>query len=87
VGALHTVTQLTTAIVAITAVLLRLGKRWAIAVNVVIGVWSVVLIQIAGGPFVNQEIVVFACAVTTALSLAVARRRSGLTASHVGHGV
>jgi hypothetical protein len=74
VGALYTVTQITTAIVAVTAVLLWLGKRWAIPLNVAIGVWSVVLIQIAGGPFVNQVIVVVACAVTTILSWLVIRR-------------
>jgi hypothetical protein len=71
VGMLYTLTQITTAIVAITAVLLWLGKRWAIPLNVAIGMWSVVLIQIAGGPFVNQVIVVVACAITTGLSLAV----------------
>jgi hypothetical protein len=74
VGALYVTTQLTTAVVAVTAVMLWLGRRWAIPLNVAIGIWSVVLIQIAAGPIVNQLIVVIACTVTTSLSLAVARR-------------
>jgi hypothetical protein len=76
-GAWYPITQLTTLLVAVTAVLLWLGQRWAIALNVALGVWSVVLIGITEGPLVNQLIVMTACTVTTALALVQWKGRRG----------
>jgi hypothetical protein len=77
-GALFAAAQITTALVAVTAVLLWLNRRWAIPLNVALGVWSVVLIQVAQGPVVNQLIVITACAVTTALAVHVRRREEAV---------
>ena len=86
VGPWYAVTQVTTMLVAITSVLLWLGQRWAIPLNVALGVWSVILIQITDGPFVNQLIVVIACTVTTALSLVVLRTNANSRARALERG-
>ena len=68
-GMLFILTVLTSAAAAVNAVMLWIGKRWAIRVNVLIGVVSIVLIEIAGGEMSNQLIVLAACGVTTALAV------------------
>jgi hypothetical protein len=79
-GAIFILSVLASAAAAANAVMLWLGKPWAIRLNVLIGLVSIVLLELAGGPRSNQLIVLVACAVTTGLAAFIALR-SGATAN------
>ena len=73
-GALYWVTIATSLAAGLNAIVLWVPRPWAIALNVAIGAWSIILIEIVGGPRVNQAIAGIACAVTTTLAWLVWRK-------------
>lgn len=55
----------TSAAAGITAILVGARMRWAVWLNLAIGLWSILLLVVIGAPAVNALIVLVACAVTT----------------------
>ncbi|MFL6721940.1 MAG: hypothetical protein ACJ8FT_09095 [Sphingomonas sp.] len=54
----------TSAAAGLNAVLVGARVRWAVWLNIAIGVWSIFLLEIIGAPQANAWIVAIACAVT-----------------------
>ncbi|MBI2992622.1 MAG: hypothetical protein HYY48_00405 [Gammaproteobacteria bacterium] len=53
-----------------------LRKRWALWLNVLIGIWSIALLEIVRGPRINAAVILVACATTTLLPLVVWEKRT-----------
>ena len=68
-GALYGLTQFTSGVAGLNAVLIALGTRWAIWINPAIGLASIGLLASVGSPRVNLLVVAAACAVSTILPL------------------
>jgi hypothetical protein len=67
VGALYYLTLLTSFASGANCVMIWRKKRWALWLNILIGLWSISLIEIVHGPRNNEWIVLIACATTTVL--------------------
>ena len=78
-GALYYLTLLTSFAAATNCVMIWRRKQWAVWLNVLIGIWSIVLIEIVQGPRVNEAIVLIACATTTILPLMLWKPREQKT--------
>lgn len=79
-GALYYICLLTSLAAGLNCVFIWLRRRWAIWLNVLIGIWSIILIEIVGGPRFNELVVLIACATTTLLPLVVwGPRLDGIT--------
>ena len=76
-GALYYLAQATSFAAGGNCILIWRRKRWAVWLNILIGVWSITLIEILHGPRINELIVLAASTVTTVLPLVV--WRSGKT--------
>ena len=61
----------TSAAAGLNCILIAFRQRWALLTNAVIGVWSIVLLRLLGGPVANQIVIAVACATTTLLPLVV----------------
>ena len=70
-GALYYLTLLTSFTAGANCVMIWRRKRWALWLNVLIGIWSISLIEIVRGPRNNEWVVLIACATTTILPLCV----------------
>src|ERR1700730_16156685 len=68
-GALFVVALSTSLAAGLNAVMIWLRKRWAVWLNIVIGLWAMGLIEILQGPRVNELVILVACALSTALPL------------------
>ena len=66
-GLLYWATLICSCMAGVNAVFIGLRKRWAAWFNPVIGVSSVVLLQIVGSPWINQVVVLLACGTSTVL--------------------
>ena len=73
-GFLFYFSQFTSFAALVNCVMIWLWKKWAIWTNVVIGVWSITLVQILEGPPVNQMIILIATSGVFLLSLSVLDR-------------
>jgi hypothetical protein len=73
-GPLFAVMIATSAAAGVNALMIWLRQRWAIWLNLVIGPWSVALIELVGGPRATEVVVLAAWALTTFLPLVVWRR-------------
>jgi hypothetical protein len=70
-GALYYVTLFTSLAAAMNCLMIWRRKRWAVWLNILIGLWSISLIEIVGGPRNNEWLVLIACATTTILPFAL----------------
>jgi hypothetical protein len=68
-GPLYVATLVTSLAAGANAVMIWLRRTWAIWLNVFIGPWSVVLIELVNGPRSQQAVVLVAWALTTGLAL------------------
>jgi hypothetical protein len=66
-GALYPLSLLTSFISAANCIMIWQRRRWALWTNMLIGIWSISLIEIVGGPRSNELVVLIACATTTGL--------------------
>jgi hypothetical protein len=66
---------LTSALAGLNAVMVAARFRWAVWLNVAIGVFSIVLLQIVGAPAVNSFVVAIACAIVAGVPLMTWMRR------------
>jgi hypothetical protein len=66
-GALYGLSQFTSGAAGLNAVLIAFRTRWAIWLNPVIGLSSIVLLASVGSPRTNQIVVAIACMVSTLL--------------------
>jgi hypothetical protein len=73
-GFLFYLSQLTSFAALANCILIWLWKKWAIWANVIIGVWSIILVQIVEGSHVNQFIILLATIGILVLSLLVLDR-------------
>ncbi len=73
-GFLFYLSQLTSFAALANCIMIWLWKKWAIWTNVIIGVWSIILVQIVEGPPVNQIIILAATVGILLLSLLVVDR-------------
>ena len=71
IGALCYITLVTSFAAGVNCVMIWLRKRWAVWLNILIGLWSISLIEIVHGPRTNEWVVLTACTTTTVLPLAV----------------
>src|SRR5437667_4287113 len=69
VGAIYYVTVVTSACAGANAVAVWLRQNWAIWANVIIGVWSIILVEIAAGPRASQIVIFCATAAVLIFSL------------------
>jgi hypothetical protein len=65
------------------AVLIWFRKRWAIGLNVLIGLLSIAMIELVRGPGSSQLVVLSTCAVTTLLPIILWHRGAPLS-KHAG---
>jgi hypothetical protein len=70
------VTVATSAAAGLNSILIAFRHRWALLTNAAIGVWSIVLVRMLGGPTANQIVIACACAATTLLPLVVWRKQA-----------
>jgi hypothetical protein len=70
-GLLYYVCLLTSLVAGVNCVFIWIRKRWALWLNVIIGTWSIALVEIVGGPRMNELVILVACATTTLLPLAL----------------
>jgi len=68
-GILFPATLLTSVLAGANCILIWQRRRWAVWLNLVIGVSSIAQIELVGGPRLNEAIVSVACATTTGLPL------------------
>jgi hypothetical protein len=71
IGALYYLTLAMSFAAGLNCVMIWLKKRWAVWLNILIGLCSISLIEIVQGPRINEWIVLFACATTSVLPLAL----------------
>ena len=62
-------TAWTSAAVGATAIMIWLHRRWAVWLNLFLGLWSIALVEVVEGPRVTQLIILVAWAVTTFLPI------------------
>jgi len=74
VGVMYYVAVVTSVCAGVNAVAVWLKHRWAIWANVVIGVWSIILVGITVGPLGSQIIIFFATAGVLIFSLLLPER-------------
>jgi hypothetical protein len=67
-GLLFWLTLMLSALAGLNAMFIALRQRWAVWINPVIGVSSIVLLAVAGSPRSNQVVVAVACTVSTLLA-------------------
>jgi hypothetical protein len=72
-GAWFWATATMSALAGLNAIFIGLRQRWAVWLNPLIGVASIGLLQLVGGPRMNQLIVFVACALSTFLPWYLAR--------------
>jgi hypothetical protein len=65
---MYWVTQGLSVAAALNAILIGLCKRGAVLINPAIGVASIVVIEIVGGPRVSGAVVLVACVLSTAIA-------------------
>ena len=65
---MYWVTQSLSLAAGVNSILIALQKRWAILMNPVIGVLSILAIEIVQGPRVNEMVVLVACTLSTAIA-------------------
>jgi hypothetical protein len=75
-GPLYVATLSTALLAGVNAVMIWMKKRWAVWLNVVIGLTSIGLIEIVRGPRATMAVVAVACAISTALPVALWRSRA-----------
>jgi hypothetical protein len=68
-GPFFAVFVMTSALAGLNAVLVGLRLRWAVWLNIAIGIWSILLLQLVRAPLANSIIVAIACGVTSGVPL------------------
>jgi hypothetical protein len=68
-GILYPLTLLTSILAGANCIMILQRKRWAIWLNIGIGAFSIVQLELAGGPRISEAVVVVACTITTVLPL------------------
>jgi hypothetical protein len=79
-----TLTVWTSAAVGVTAVLIWLHKRWAVWLNLVLGLWSLALVELVDGSRMTQLVILVAWAVTTFLPMVLWRNERPVSPSVAG---
>ena len=70
-GALYYVSLLTSFAAGTNCIMIWRRKRWAVWLNILIGLWSIGLIEVVHGPRNNEWVVLMACSTTTVLPFAI----------------
>lgn len=70
-GALYYVCLLASLAAGVNCLFIWLRKRWALWLNAIIGAGSIALVEVVGGPRMNELVILVACATTTLLPLVV----------------
>jgi hypothetical protein len=59
----------TSAVAGINAILVGARLRWAVWLNILIGLWSIFLLLLVGAPLLNALVVAVACTITVGVPL------------------